>query len=319
MSNASIKPRILTIVGPTGTGKSELSLMLAEHLGNAQIVSMDSMQVYRGLDIGTAKLTMEERRGIPHHMLDVADPNEIYTVSAYKADAGKAIEDILSKGDLPILVGGTGLYLNALSYEMPLGGEGSDEAFRNELREIAKTESGKQALFERLKEIDPESAGKLHVNDIHRVIRALEIYHVTGKRKSEILTPQVEGPYTFRIIGLTDDRARLYERINARVLSMLDKGWMDEVAALMARGVRFDSPEGGVSQAIGYPELSQVLSGSLAYEQAVEWIQRNTRRYAKRQWTWFNRDPRVQWFSYETYGNREELYRAVLSAVKQNI
>lgn len=318
MINTQKKPPVLAVVGPTGTGKSELAIALAKALGNAEIVSMDSMQIYRGLDIGTAKLTREEMQGVAHHMLDVAEPDSVYTVSDYCRDARNCMDELLSRGQLPILTGGTGLYLNALSVEMTMGEEGADPALRASLKKTAETEEGRAALFKRLLEIDPESAGKLHPNDVHRVVRAIEIYETTGKRKSE-MTPGPEGPYHILVYGLSMQRDTLYDRLNRRVDRMMDQGWLSEVKRLMDRGIRFDSGDGGVSQAIGYPELACVLSGTMDMDRALELIKRNTRRYAKRQWTWFRHDPRVVWFEAEEYVSRAALQETFLGRVRSDL
>ena len=314
MISSQKKPPVLAVVGPTGSGKSDLAITLAKKLGNAEIVSMDSMQVYRGLDIGTAKLTPDERQGIPHHMLDVAEPESVYTVSDYCRDARTCMDALIFQNRLPILTGGTGLYLNSLSYEMSMGDEGADLNLRETLKEKAETEAGRAELFAKLREIDPESAGKLHPNDVHRVIRAIEIYETTGKRKSE-MTPGPEGPYHILVYGLSTDRETLYNRLNSRVNRMMENGWLDEVRMLMDRGIRFDRTDGGVSQAIGYPELSHVLSGTMELERALELTKRNTRRYAKRQWTWFRHDPRVTWFEEEAFACRSDLYQSVYDRV----
>ncbi|MBQ9007945.1 MAG: tRNA (adenosine(37)-N6)-dimethylallyltransferase MiaA, partial [Clostridia bacterium] len=271
----------------------------------------DSMQVYRGLDIGTAKLKAEEMGGIRHHMLDVAEPDTVYTVSDYCRDARLCMDEMISRRQMPILVGGTGLYLNALSVEMTMGDEGADPALREALRKTAETEEGRAALFARLREIDPQSAEKLHPNDVHRVVRAIEIYETTGRRKSE-MTPGPEGPYHILVYGLSKDREVLYDRLNRRVDRMLEAGWLEEVRGLMARGIRFDRTDGGVSQAIGYPELACVIGESMDMDRAIELTKRNTRRYAKRQWTWFRHDPRVTWFE---QGDGTDLCGAVFDRV----
>ncbi|MBQ8092631.1 MAG: tRNA (adenosine(37)-N6)-dimethylallyltransferase MiaA [Clostridia bacterium] len=311
------KPLILAVVGPTGIGKSETAIHLAKALGNVEIISMDSMQVYRGLDIGTAKLHASEMEGIPHHLLDIADPKTIYTVSDYKRDAAETIDGILSRSHVPMLVGGTGFYLDALSYELTMGDEGADPELRAALHAQAETEEGRLELFKRLQSIDPDSASKLHPNDVHRVVRAIEIYETTGQRKSE--QTRSEGPYHILVYGLSMDRERLYSHLNARVHRMIAAGWQQEVENLMSAGIRFDRTDGGVSQAIGYPELAEVSSGTINMEFARERIQRNTRRYAKRQWTWFRRDPRIIWFERENYTGQEALEKAMLDQIRSDI
>lgn len=312
------KPLVLAVVGPTGTGKSETAVHLARALTGVEILSMDSMQVYRGLDIGTAKINANEMQGIPHHLLDLAEPDTIYTVSDYRRDAGACIDRICAAGHLPMLVGGTGLYLNALSYELTMGDEGADTALRESLKQIAETEEGRQALYERLMSIDPVSAEKLHPNDVHRVVRAIEIYETTGTRKSD-LAPNPEGPYNVLVYGLSMERELLYSKLNSRVDRMIDAGWPDEVRGLMDRGICFDRTDGGVSQAIGYPELAEVIAGRMTMAAAVERIKRNTRRYAKRQWTWFRHDPRVVWFERDAFPDAATLEQAMLERIRSDI
>jgi len=209
-----MKPIVLAIVGPTGSGKTGTGIYLSKAL-NAEIISMDSMQVYRGMDIGTAKPTAKEQAEAVHHMIDVVDPCEVFTVSAYREMAVSVIDGILSRGKLPILVGGTGLYLNAISYEMNLGENGASEALRRQLHQIAGQMNGPQILHERLRKVDPASAARLHPNDVRRVIRALEIYETAGKAMSEVSVGQrTEGPYRMLVYGLSYPREQMYARIN---------------------------------------------------------------------------------------------------------
>lgn len=313
-----MKPVILALVGPTGSGKTKTAIALS-HKMQAEIVSMDSMQIYRGMDIGTAKPTQEELNSVPHHMIDVVEPDCLFTVSMYKQMASKAIEDILSRGKTPILVGGTGLYLNALSYEMSLGDNGADSKLREELHRIAEEPDGPAKLHERLKQVDPISAEKLHPNDIRRVIRALEIYETSGKAKSERGDEQrIEGPYHILVYGLSLPREQMYARINERVDQMMKDGLVNEVKHLLARGIE-PKQEGGAMQAIGYKEIVSALRGEMDMDQSVSLIKQGSRRYAKRQWTWFRRDERTVWFDWTEYQSEQALIDALFYQIQKDI
>lgn len=313
-----MKPIVLALVGPTGSGKTGTAIQLCRWL-DAEIVSMDSMQIYRGMDIGTAKPTCEEQQSVRHHMIDVADPDQIFTVSMYREMASKAIDDILSRGKLPILVGGTGLYLQALSYEMSLGENGADTALREELHRVAAAPGGPKQLHQRLSAVDPESAKKLHPNDIRRVIRALEIFESSGRKKSEQgPQEQEEGPYRILVYGLSLPREQMYARINTRVDEMIEQGLIEEVQALLERGIQLRK-EGGAMQAIGYKEIVSALQGEMTMDQAIALIKQGSRRYAKRQWTWFRRDQRTRWFDWTAYPSKEALYLALLQQIQQDL
>ena len=311
------KPTVLALVGPTGAGKTRTAIALCGAL-NAEIVSMDSMQVYRGMDIGTAKPTPEERAQAVHHMIDVADPKEIFTVSMYRDMAAEVIGDILRRGKLPLLVGGTGLYLNALSYDMSLGEDGADRALREELNAIAATPGGPQCLHERLKAVDPQSAARLHPNDVRRVVRAIEVFETTGKPLSSMGEERREGPYRMLVYGLSLPRELMYARINARVDQMMADGLVDEVKALLAGGVE-PRREGGAMQAIGYKEIVAALRGEMDMDTAVALIKQSSRRYAKRQWTWFRHDPRVQWFDFTEYADERALEGTLLATIRKDM
>lgn len=313
-----MKPVVLALVGPTGSGKTRTAIRLCQAL-NAEIVSMDSMQVYRGMDIGTAKPTREELAAAPHHMIDVVEPDQMFTVSMYREMACKAIDDILARGRTPLLVGGTGLYLQAISYEMSLGDNGADHALREELHRIAGEKDGSIRLHERLQMVDPASAEKLHPNDVRRVIRALEIYETSGRAKSEQADEQRrEGPYHVLVYGLSLPREMMYARINARVDEMVRNGLVDEVKGLLDRGIE-PRPEGGAMQAIGYKEIVSALRGEMAMEQAVDLIKQGSRRYAKRQWTWFRHDPRTKWFDWTAYDSEDTLIDDLLRQIRMDI
>lgn len=250
------------------------------------------MQVYRGMDIGTAKATPEERRMIPHHLIDIRDPDEPYSVADFQAECKQAIHDITSRGKLPFIVGGTGLYIQSVVYSYEFSGAGQDDAYREQLRQFAY-QYGAEALHARLQEIDPESAARLHVNDTRRVIRALEIYHLTGETMTELLAKQQkESNYHHCMIGLTMDRGLLYQRIEERVDLMLQQGLIEEVRGLLAQGY---DPALISMQGLGYKEIIGYLLGEYTREHAVSLLKRNTRRFAKRQLSWFRHMPEIEW------------------------
>lgn len=313
-----MKPTALALVGPTGSGKTRTAIRLCRAL-DAEIVSMDSMQVYRGMDIGTAKPTRAELAAAPHHMIDVVEPDQLFTVSMYREMTCAAMDDILARGKMPLLVGGTGLYLQAVSYEMSLGENGADRTLREELHRIAGEEDGPRRLHERLRAVDPASADKLHPNDIRRVIRALEIYETSGRAKSEQADEQRrEGPYRVLVYGLSLPREQMYARINARVDEMMKAGLVNEVRGLLARGIE-PRTEGGAMQAIGYKEIVCALRGEMTMERAVELIKQGSRRYAKRQWTWFRHDPRTKWFDWTAYADEDALIVDLLRQIRTDM
>lgn len=313
-----MKPVVLAIVGPTGSGKTSTAIHLCQRM-DAEIVSMDSMQVYRRMDIGTAKPNSAELLAAKHHLIDVVEPDELFTVSMYREMASKAIDEILSRGKLPILVGGTGLYLQALSYTLSLGENGANDELREELNRIAAEPDGAARLHKRLQAVDPVSAEKLHPNDTRRVIRALEIFETTGRAKGEQGTEaKNEGPYHILVYGLSLPREQMYARINARVDEMVAAGLVDEVKSLLAEGVQ-PRKEGGSMQAIGYKEIVSALSGEMSMDQAVALIKQGSRRYAKRQWTWFRRDERTQWFDWTEYKKSEQLLDALYNKIQTDI
>ena len=279
------------LTGPTASGKTALSLRLAQKYG-CEIVCMDSMQLYRGMDIGTAKATAEERALVPHHMLDILEPWESYSVTRYVEDAAACCEGIRARGHIPLFVGGTGFYLRAMRHPMAMGDTAGDPALRAELEIQAAAPGGKEALHEALAALDPVTAARLHVNDTRRVIRALEVCRLTGRPFSQQTPTEGKPPIPCRVAALTMPRETLYRRIDLRVEQMIADGLMDELRALLARGV----PEScQAMQAIGYKELLPVLRGERPLEEAVALIQQGTRRYAKRQMTWMRREEDVCW------------------------
>ena len=285
-----MKPRIIAVTGATASGKSALSMELSRHYG-AEIVCMDSMQIYQGMDIGTAKPSPEEQQTVPHHMLDIVAPSENYTVADYAERATAVIHDILQRGKMPLLVGGTGLYLKALMHGLSLGVSRSDPAIRARLESISDEPGGRQKLHDMLRQVDEASANKLHPNDLRRVIRAIEVYELTGTPLSQ--TRQEENS-EFSVLPLTIrmERETLYQRIEKRVDTMLDMGLVDEVKRLLAEGV---SPEAQSMQGIGYKELVPVLGGLVPLQKARDQIILNTKHYAQRQETWFKGESATQW------------------------
>lgn len=286
------KPKVLVVVGPTASGKTALGVALAKKL-DGEIISADSMQIYKYMNIGTAKVTLEEMQGVPHHLVDCVSPDEEFSVAKYKAAALEAIEVILSKGKLPIIIGGTGLYINSLTLPWDFQKKDSDEIIRWRLTAEAEV-LGKEALFERLKTIDPATAQIVHPNNLNRIIRALEIYELTGKPKSHFdeETKKQEVPYDYVMLGLDWDRETLYDRINRRVDLMIAEGLIDETKMLVERGYDWNLT---ALKAIGYKELKPYLEGTSTLAEAVTILKRDSRHYAKRQMTWFRKDDRIQW------------------------
>lgn len=285
------KQKLLVIIGPTAVGKTKLSIEMAKRY-NGEIISGDSMQIYRGMDIGTAKIKVEEMEGIPHHLIDIKEPDENFSVAEFQQLVRTKIAEITAKGKLPIIAGGTGLYIQSVIYDYQFSEAPADEAFRLQLEEKAK-EIGNEALHLELTKIDPESANQIHPNNVRRVIRALEIYHCTGKIMSDYQNnQQPDLLYETALIGLTMEREKLYERINARVEIMLSEGLLEEVSMLHKQGLR----DCQSIQAIGYKEIYDYLDGKVSFDDAVESLKQNSRRYAKRQLTWFRNKMAVKWF-----------------------
>ncbi|PAQ15971.1 tRNA (adenosine(37)-N6)-dimethylallyltransferase MiaA [Bacillaceae bacterium SAOS 7] len=285
------REKLIVLIGPTAVGKTALSIELA-HRFNGEIISGDSMQIYRGMDIGTAKINEAEMEGIPHHLLNIKDPDESFSTAEFQTIVREKITDISSKGKLSMIVGGTGLYIQSVIYDYHFSDRGKDEQFRLDLEKEVDSR-GKQALYEELVSVDPEAASHIHPNNVRRVIRALEIYRTTGKKMSEYQAEQQPNLlYDTVIIGLTMDRALLYERINDRIDQMMDEGLLEEVKGLWDKGIR----EGQAVQAIGYKELFSYFRNEVTLEEAVEQLKQNSRRYAKRQLTWFRNKMNVHWF-----------------------
>ncbi|MCM3627600.1 tRNA (adenosine(37)-N6)-dimethylallyltransferase MiaA [Paenibacillus glycanilyticus] len=294
MQEAASKERkqpLLVLVGPTAVGKTQLSLDLAK-AWNAEIISGDSMQVYKEMDIGTAKLPLAERQGVVHHLIDICEPEEAYSVADFQQHCRDSIMDIAARGKLPFIVGGTGLYIESVCYGFEFNENGSDPVFRDEQQRYAE-ENGAEALHARLAEVDPKSAERLHPNDQRRIIRALEIYHLSGEMMSAQLERQKkESPYELCILGLTMDRKVLYSRIEQRIDLMLEDGLVEEVRGLLDRGVTSDCI---AMQGLGYKEIVMYLRGECTLEAAVELLKRDTRRFAKRQLSWFRHMKDIEW------------------------
>ena len=288
------KKNLILIVGPTAVGKTEISIQLAERL-NGEIVSADSRLFYRGMDIGTAKPSPEEQVRVPHHLIDIADPDEILSLAIFQQQANEIINDIHTRNNLPFLVGGTGQYVRAVTQGWIPPEVKPDEALRSEL-EQKKDENGIYWLHDKLKELDPEAANKIDPRNYRRTIRALEVITITGKKFSE-QRGQSESPYHLVTIGLTRPRDELYQRVDQRIEMMFADGFLDEVKSLMDKGY---SPSLPTMSAIGYRECVSVIQGELSEEQAKVQIRRATRVYVRRQANWFKEsDPNIRWFRIE--------------------
>ncbi|OPX84294.1 MAG: tRNA dimethylallyltransferase [Pelotomaculum sp. PtaB.Bin104] len=285
-------PPLLVITGPTATGKSEVAVRVAVQVGG-EIVSADSMLVYRHMDIGTAKPTQAEMHGIPHHLISIIEPDQDYSVALFQKQARKVIAEVYRKGKLPILAGGTGLYIRSVIERYDFTGACRDEALRARLLKEAK-KCGFEMFHRRLAEFDRQTAEKLHPRDVRRVIRAFEVYYLTGRPISSYQkTIENSQPlYNLVIFGLTMDREALYRRIEQRVDAMIEAGLIEEVQGLLDAGY---DPRLTSMQGLGYKEMVQFLAGEVSLPQAIELLKRNTRRFAKRQMTWFRRDERIRW------------------------
>lgn len=286
------KPPLIILTGPTAVGKSALSIELAKWVGG-EIISADSMQVYRHMDIGSAKIMPEQMEGVPHHLIDVLEPTEEFNVVAFQRMAKEALGQIYDRGHIPIVVGGTGFYIQALLYDIDFTENDEDTALREKLEQIAAVQ-GSEALFERLKQIDPESCEVIHANNVKRVIRAIEFYEKTGMKISEHnkIQQKNSSPYHFVYFVVSDDRAKLYHKIEQRVDAMMEQGLVEEVSGLLAHGCTRDMVS---MQGLGYKEIIDYLEGRSTLEEAVYRIKRDTRHFAKRQLTWFRRERDVIW------------------------
>ena len=312
----SEKIPILILVGPTAVGKTSTSIAVAEKL-DGEIVSSDSMQIYKHMDIGTAKVTTEEMQGIKHYMIDEILPDEKFSVSDFQEKANHYIKNIYAKDKLPIVVGGTGLYVNSLVYDLDFSKTVSNEDFRKKCEnDIQKF--GNEYLYEKLKKIDPDSLDRIHMNDTKRLIRALEIFHETGEPMSKY-SKNFRRPsplYEIIMIGLNRDRKQLYDRINLRVELMLEEGLVDEVKSLLEKGYDKDLTS---MQGLGYKEVIKYLNNEYDYEEAIRVLKRDSRRFAKRQLTWFRRDKRIKWINVDEFDNHQDIMREIVDYAKKNL
>lgn len=309
-----MKEKLVVILGPTGVGKTALSLGLAKAL-NGEIISCDSMQIYKYMDIGSDKILSHQQEGIRHHMLDLVYPDEDFTVSDYKNISEEIISNLNSENKLPLLVGGTGLYINSLVYKLNFTKVEANQELRDELEEEAK-EMGNEYVHSKLKKVDPESAERIHPNDLKRVIRALEIYKESGKTMAEYNKNfrQPNLKYDLYMVGLTMDRTKLYERINKRVDLMIEDGLLNEVSSLLEKGYTQDMVS---MQGIGYKELIEYLEGNISLEESVELIKQKSRNYAKRQLTWFRRDERINWYNKDNFESDKDLEKIILKDIRK--
>lgn len=287
-----MKPKVIVIVGPTASGKTALSIELAKKI-DGEIISCDSMQIYKDMNIGSAKPTIEEMQGIKHYMIDIAEPTERFSVAEYKKRSEEAIEKILQKGKVPIIVGGTGLYANSLIYNIEYNEIMLDEEYRKNLMKISETEAGLATLYEKARIIDPVAMEKISSNDKKRIIRVLEIKHSTGKNKTELEleSRKNEVKYEYKVFAINMPREILYDRINKRVDIMIENGLIDEVENIIEKYKEFPT----AMQAIGYKEIVMYLKGELTKQEAIEKIKQESRRYAKRQITWFKKIENIKW------------------------
>lgn len=304
-----MKKNAIIIAGPTATGKSALAVSLAKKL-DGEIISADSMQIYRRMDIGSAKVTADEMQGVPHYMLDIKEPSEEnFSVADYCALAKEKIEDILKRKKLPIIVGGTGLYISSLADNIEFAEGNTNLELRERLFAIAE-EKGNAYVHAMLKEIDPETAESVHENNIKRIVRAIEVYNATGITLSEQnrRSKNTPSPYNFIMLALFLNREKMYERINLRVDKMFEQGLVDEVKALAAEGL---TKQMQAMQGIGYKEVFDYMENSITKEECIELVKKNTRNYAKRQLTWFKRDKRYIWLDAQAQNVEDDAFYVI--------
>ena len=308
-----MKPMVV-LTGPTAVGKTELSIQLAQKL-DGEIISADSMQIYQKMDIGTAKIRKEEMDGIPHHLIDVLDPSEEFNVARFQEMAKEALAGIYRRERIPLIVGGTGFYIQGLLYDIDFTKEEQDFRYRENLQKKAK-EEGAQAIHKMLQAVDPASAQKIHPNNIKRVIRALEFYHLNGRKISEHNEQESrkESPYRFAYFVLNQNRTTLYERINRRVDLMLEAGLVEEVRRLKEAGYGKNLVS---MQGIGYKEVLDYLDGKMTLEETADQIKKDTRHFAKRQLTWFGREKEVIMIDKDKYETEEEILEHMRGILKE--
>lgn len=306
-----MKDKLVILTGPTAIGKTKLSVDLAKNL-NAEIISCDSMQIYKHMDIGTAKVTEEEMDGVVHHLVDFVEVDQEYTVSDFQKDADRLIKDINNRGKVAIVTGGTGLYINSLVYKLNFAQIPPNDEIRQKYEDLllSDLEEGKKIIYDKLCKIDPDSASKIHINDTKRVIRALEVYDITGKTMSEYGKNfrSENDDYNLAMVVLNMNREKLYERINLRVDLMMENGLVEEVKSILEKGYSRDLIS---LQGIGYKEIIEYLNEEISLEEAVEQIKQGSRNYAKRQLTWFRRDERFKWFNKDKFENEDEILLSV--------
>ena len=309
--NTEKKKPLIILTGPTAVGKTALSVKLAKVI-NGSIISADSMQVYRGMDIGSAKVTKEEMGGIKHYLIDVLEPDEEFHVVRFQQMAKEAMAEIYQEGKIPILTGGTGFYIQSVLYDIDFTSQQEDTAYRERLEQLAK-EQGNEVLHGMLQEVDPVSAEKIHANNVKRVIRALEFYEKTGTPISEHNEKEAakESPYVFCYFVLNDDRQRLYDRIELRIDQMLEQGLVDEVRKLKEKGYHKEMVS---MQGLGYKEILAWLDGEISYEEAVYILKRDTRHFAKRQLTWFRREKDVIWVDKDKFNYDDDRILSFMTA-----
>ena len=307
---------LVILAGPTGVGKTHISIKLAKEL-NGEIISSDSMQIYKYMDIGSAKVTKEEMNGIVHHLIDFLDPKENFTVSDYKSMAEEAIDSVLLNNKIPMLVGGTGLYINSLINNYDFTAADCDMEYRKYLQEQASLK-GKIYVHEMLKDIDPASYHKLFPNDLKRVIRALEVYKLTGTPISRFNSEKKvhDIPYNITYFVLTMDRKKLYDRINQRVDKMIESGLVNEVKMLKHMGLNENMQS---MKGIGYKEMLYYLEGKISFDEAVYLIKKGSRNYAKRQLTWFRKDNRVQWVDKDSFSSEDDIVKYIKGRIKEKL
>ena len=310
------KKPLIILTGPTAVGKTALSIALAKSV-DAEIISADSMQVYRGMDIGSAKITEEEKQGIPHYLIDVLEPTEEFNVVIFQKMAKEAMNNIYQRNKIPLIVGGTGFYIQALLYDIDFTENGADHTYRRQLEQIAACENGASILHNMLEKVDPLSAEVIHANNSKRVIRALEYYRETGQPISGHNKEQrmKQSPFNFCYFCLTDDRALIYDRIEKRVDQMFTDGLVDEVRLLRDKGCDRSLIS---MQGLGYKEILSFLDGEISLEEANYLIKRDTRHFAKRQLTWFNRERDITWIDRQLLGNdTQTLLQFMLSSLEE--
>lgn len=313
--NKNQKKPMIVLTGPTAVGKTALSIQLAKAVGG-EIISADSMQVYRRMDIGSAKVTAEEMDGVVHHLIDVLEPEEEFNVAVFQKLAKEALGGIYERGHIPVIVGGTGFYIQALLYDIDFAEHDGENEIRAELEELARAK-GAEYLHHRLREIDPESAEAIHQNNVKRVIRAIEFYRQTGTKISVHNEQEREkqSPYHFLYYVLNTDRKVLYERIDQRVDQMIERGLVDEVKRLKAEGCTREMVS---MQGLGYKEILDYLTGTCTLEEAIYVLKRDTRHFAKRQITWFKREREVRWLELEQFHHdRSEVLAHILNEIKK--